>query len=174
MGESASAEAHRPLMRERATAARSFDPAEVEHRARAPRQPGIAIALLPLIVVVVIDLVMSLLVLPRLDTDFLAEARWGGTTIASVGGVWSVIVALAAAIVVLYACNRSRLVSLRDTVDAGLNAAAPPVIGVASLVGFGAVVAAMSAFDVWCASGCSASKAARWSGWRWRPTCWRR
>ena len=58
------------------------------------------------------------------------------------------IVALSAAIVVLYALNRSRLKSLRDTVDAGLNASALPVISVASLVGFGAVVAALPAFQV--------------------------
>jgi H+/gluconate symporter-like permease len=148
MGGTASAAAHSALVRERATASHSFDPAEVEHGARAPTPPSLGIALLPLIVVMVVNLLMSLVLLPRLDTSFLSEARWGGTTIASVGGVWSVIVALASAIVVLYACNRSRLVSLRDTVDAGLNAAALPIISVASLVGFGAVVAAMPAFEV--------------------------
>ena len=58
------------------------------------------------------------------------------------------IVALASAIVVLFAFNRSRLVSLRETVDAGFNAAALPVISVASLVGFGAVVAALPAFEM--------------------------
>jgi H+/gluconate symporter-like permease len=148
MGASASAAAHNALVRERATASHSFDPAEVEHGARAPAPPSLGIALLPLIVVMVVNLLMSLVVLPSLDTSFLADARWGGTSIASVGGVWSVIVALASAIVVLYACNRRRLVSLRDTVDAGLNAAALPIISVASLVGFGAVVAAMPAFEV--------------------------
>jgi H+/gluconate symporter-like permease len=147
MASSASAAAQSPLVRERATASHSFDPAEVEHGARAPAPPSLAIALLPLIVVIVVNLLMSLVLLPRLDTSFLAEPRWGGTTIAGVGGVWSVIVALSTAIVVLYACNRSRLVSLRDTVDAGLNASALPIISVASLVGFGAVVAAMPAFE---------------------------
>jgi H+/gluconate symporter-like permease len=91
---------------------------------------------------------MSLVLLPRLDSSFLAEPQWGETSIAAVGGVWSVIVALAAAIVVLYVFNRGRLQSLRDTVDAGLNASALPVISVASLVGFGAVVAALPAFQV--------------------------
>ncbi|MDC8774279.1 GntP family permease [Roseateles albus] len=134
------------MVRERATASREFDPAELEHGARSPQLPSIGIALLPLIVVMAVNLTMSLLVLPRLDTSFLAEPRWGGTTIASVGGVWSVLMALGAAILVLYAFNRSRLQSLRDTVDAGLNAAALPIISVASLVGFGAVVAALPAF----------------------------
>ncbi|WP_310389690.1 GntP family permease [Roseateles sp.] len=136
------------VVRERATAAREFDPAELEHGARSVELPGIGIALLPLIVVMAVNLTMSLLVLPRLDTDFLAEPRWGGTSIASVGGIWSVLLALSAAIVVLYVCNRSRLQSLRDTVDAGLNASALPIISVASLVGFGAVVAALPAFAV--------------------------
>jgi len=59
-----------------------------------------------------------------------------------------VVVALASAIAVLVALNRSRLVSLRESVDAGANASVLPVLSVASLVGFGAVVAAMPAFAI--------------------------
>ena len=136
------------VVRERATTAQSFDPAEAAHGERSTELPGIGVAMLPLAVVMVVNLVMSLVVLPRMDTDFLAEAQWGETSLAAVGGVWSVIVALAAAIVVLYAVNRGRLKSLRATVDAGLNASALPVLSVASLVGFGAVVAALPAFQV--------------------------
>ena len=69
--------------------------------------------------VVVANLVMSFLVLPRLDTAFLAEPRWGGTTLSAVGGVWSVVAALAAAIVTLLILNGRRLPSLRLTMDAG-------------------------------------------------------
>jgi len=140
--------AHDPVVRERATAAQSFDPAEAEHGQRSTKLPSIAVAMLPLAVVMVVNLTMSMLILPNADTSFLAEPEWGGTSIAAVGGVWSVIVALAAAIVVLYVFNRGRLKSLRETVDAGLNASALPVISVASLVGFGAVVAALPAFQV--------------------------
>jgi H+/gluconate symporter-like permease len=49
---------------------------------------------------------------------------------------------------VLVLLNRKRLSSLRETVDAGANASVLPVLSVASLVGFGAVVAAMPAFAV--------------------------
>ncbi len=146
--DSAVAAAHNPVVRERASVAREFDPAEIEHGKRSAELPGIFVALLPLIVVMAVNLTMSLVVLPRLDTSYLALPRWGETSLASVGGVWSVIVALSAAIVVLYVFNRSRFPTLRETVDAGLNAAALPVIGVASLVGFGAVVASMPAFQV--------------------------
>ncbi len=147
-GNSATEAAHNLVVRERATVAREFDPAEIEHGARSAQLPGIVVASLPLVVVMAVNLTMSLLVLPRLDTDYLAKPIWGETSLASVGGVWSVIVALSAAIVVLFVFNRTRFPSLRETVDAGLNAAALPVIGVASLVGFGAVVASLPAFQV--------------------------
>ncbi len=144
----ADAAADDPLVRERATTASAFDPTEV-HRGRvSDAAPGILVAILPLVVVVLVNLVMSLAVLPRLDTSFLADARWGGISLSSVSGVWSVVVALASAIVVLVLLNRKRLSSLRETVDAGANASVLPVLSVASLVGFGAVVAAMPAFEV--------------------------
>jgi len=104
------------------------------------------VAALPLIVVVLVNLTMSMLVIPRLDTGFLAEPQWGGISIASVSGIWSVVVALIAAILVLVALNRQRLPELRASVDAGANASVLPIVSVASLVGFGAVVAALPAF----------------------------
>jgi len=144
----ADAAADDPLVRERATTASSFDPAEAHRGRRSDASPGVYVAMLPLVVVVLVNLAMSLVVLPRLDTSFLAEERWGGVPLASVSGVWSVVVALASAIVVLVVLNRGRLASLRETVDAGANASVLPVLSVASLVGFGAVVAAMPAFEV--------------------------
>ena len=80
---------------------------------------------------------------------FLASERWGGASVASVSGVWSVLVALAAGD--RRARGRSTAggsPSLRETVDAGSTASVLPVLSVASLVGFGAVVAAMPAFAV--------------------------
>jgi H+/gluconate symporter-like permease len=137
-----------PLVRERATTAGAFDPAEIHHGRHSAQSPGMFVAMLPLVVVVLVNLVMSLLVLPRLDTSFLASEQWGEIPLSSVSGVWSVIVALAMAIASLVLLNRRRLPALRATVDAGANASVLPVLSVASLVGFGAVVAAMPAFAV--------------------------
>ncbi|CAN7201430.1 GntP family permease [Phenylobacterium sp. LjRoot219] len=137
------------IIRERATLAREFDPRELPRGVHAaPPPPPILIAALPLVTVVTVNLVMSLLVLPRMDADFLAEPRWGATSLAAVGGVWSVIVALSAAIALTLALNAARLPTLRETISAGVNAAALPILSVASLVGFGAVVAGLPAFEV--------------------------
>jgi H+/gluconate symporter-like permease len=104
------------------------------------------IAGLPLVVVIGVNFLMAMVVLPRLDTAFLAEERWGATSLQAVGGVWAVAVALAAAIATLIVVNRRRLPALRQSMDAGANASVLPAVSVASLVGFGAVVAALPAF----------------------------
>jgi H+/gluconate symporter-like permease len=136
------------IVRERATTAREFDPAEMHRGHRSDTTPSAFLAALPLFVVVAVNLSMSLVILPRLDFSFLAEARWGGTRISAVAGVWSVVVALAAAIVTVILCNRGRLPALRQSMDAGANASVLPAVSVASLVGFGAVVAALPAFAI--------------------------
>jgi H+/gluconate symporter-like permease len=135
-------------VRERATTAREFDPSEIHHGRRTAASPPIALAALPLIVVVSVNVLMSLFVLPRLDVAFLAEERWGATSLSAVGGVWAVVTALAAAILTAIVINWRRLPALRDTMDAGANASVLPVLSVASLVGFGAVVAELPAFGM--------------------------
>ena len=134
------------IVRERASVAQAFDPAEAPRGTPDAAQPPPLAAFAPLGVVIAVNLLMSLVVLPRMDVAFLAEPRFGATTLSAVGGVWSVSVALAAAIVAVVAINFRRFPALRSTVDAGANASVLPILAVASLVGFGAVVAAMPAF----------------------------
>jgi H+/gluconate symporter-like permease len=136
------------LVRERATTAREFDPAEIQHGHHTKLPPPILLAALPLFVVVSVNVFVSLIILPRLDVSFLAEQRWGATSLSAVGGVWAVVTALAAAIATVIVINYRRLTTLRETMDAGANASVLPVLSVASLVGFGAVVAALPAFGV--------------------------
>ena len=100
------------IVRERATTAGEFDPGEIAKGAHAAALPPFGLAALPLVTVVLVNLIMSFGVLPRIDASFLGEAQWGATSLAAVGGVWSVIVALAVAIVVLIATSFSRLPTL--------------------------------------------------------------
>ena len=145
-GEAGSA-AEDDVIRERATTAREFDPEEITRGGRASALPPFYLAALPLAVVVLVNLIMSFVVLPSFDASFLAEDRWGATSLSTVGGVWSVIVALASAIVVAIILNFHRVPNIRATMDAGANASVLPILNVASLVGFGAVVAALPAFE---------------------------
>jgi H+/gluconate symporter-like permease len=134
------------LVRERATVSQSFDPEEIEHGHISNDLPSFGVAMTPLVLVVCVNFLMSVIVLPRIDAEYLADVRWGETSLSAVGGVWGVCVALAVAIVALVLLNRRRLPALRDTVDAGANASVLPVLSVGSLVGYGAVIAALPAF----------------------------
>jgi H+/gluconate symporter-like permease len=134
------------LVRERATVSQSFDPEEIEHGHISSILPAFRVAIAPLVLVVGVNFIMNIVILPRLDTSYLAEARWETTSLAAVGGVWGVCVALAVAIVALVLLNRARFPTLRESVNSGANAAVLPVLSVSSLVGYGAVIAALPAF----------------------------
>jgi H+/gluconate symporter-like permease len=136
------------FIRERATIAREFDPAELRHGRPSESMPPIALAFLPLVTVVGVNFLMAMLVLPNLDFSFLSQERWGSTSLSAVAGVWSVVVALASATGVLILVNHKRLPALRDSMDAGANASVLPALSVASLVGFGAVIAMLPAFAI--------------------------
>jgi H+/gluconate symporter-like permease len=132
-------------IREHATAAGDFDPAEILHGQHSTSEPPFVLALLPLVVVMAMNFLLSLVVLPRLDFSYLAEEPWR-TTIGAVAGVWSVVVALAAGTLAVIILNYRRLPALRESMDAGANSSVLPLLTVGSVVGFGAVVAAMPAF----------------------------
>ena len=132
-------------VREQATNSGDFDPAELEHGKRADQYPPFFFAVLPLVVVIVVNFLMALIIFPRMDLSALAE--WG-INVNSMVGVWSVLIALVAANLTVIVCNFKRLGVLRESLDAGANSSVLPIITIASLVGFGAVVAAMPTFSV--------------------------
>jgi len=134
------------VVRQKGANAENFDTAELTHGKRAERLPGFAIAVAPVVVVLLVNLAMSLFVLPRADTSFLQERF--STTLTAVSGVWSVVVALTIASLAVIVLFRDRLADWRKSLDAGATASVLPLLNTASLVGFGAVVAALSAFAV--------------------------
>ena len=135
-------------VRQRATTSHDFDPPEVDRGRPAHEAPPVVLAALPLLVVVSVNVLMTLVVLPSLDVSFLAKEEFGATSLAAVGGVWSVVSALMTAIATVVVVNWRRLPKVRETMDSGANASVLPILSVASLVGFGAVVAAVPAFVI--------------------------
>ncbi|MGJ7456286.1 GntP family permease [Halomonas sp. RA08-2] len=124
-----------------------FDLAEVTAREPASDLPPMTLALLPIVLVIALNLLFTAVVIPAMDTGYLAESTYGATSIDSVRGVWSVIAALVIAIVVLIATNLKRLGDLTTTLDSGANASLLPIFNTASLVGFGSVIASLAAFE---------------------------
>ena len=124
-----------------------FDIVEIEPQQPARALPPLALAIAPVALVVAVNLAFLSLVVPRLDTGFLALPLFGETRIEAVRGLWAVIVALTAAILFLIATNWRRLRDLRASLNAGADASVLPIFNTASLVGFGAIVAALPAFE---------------------------
>ena len=124
-----------------------FDIAEARRDGTAPAGlPPLWVALVPIIAVVALNAVFAALVLPALDTAYLADPRWGATDFTRVRGIWAILMALAATIVLMILLNRRRLPNLTESLGAGASAAALPALATAVLVGFGAVVASLPAF----------------------------
>lgn len=135
-------------MRER-TQGSGFDIAELpQSPAETETMPSFLTAVAPVILVIAINFLFVEVVLPLLDTSYLALPKFGATTIESVRGVWAIIVALSLAILFLIAFNYRRLTSLKTTLDKGADAAVLPIFNTASLVGFGGVIAALPAFGL--------------------------
>ena len=132
-------------LREKA-AGEGFDLMELPVEQPAKDQPSFFVAVLPLITVIAVNLLFTFVVIPRMDTEFLALPLYGETDIEAVRGVWSVIVGLVCALLLLLAMNWRRLPALKQTLDNGANASLVPIFNTASLVGFGAVIASLSAF----------------------------
>jgi len=110
--------------------------------------PSFAVAVAPVVVVVLVNFLFIQLVVPAMDTSYLAQPKFGATDIDAVRGVWAIIVALLTAILLIVALNWPRFASFRASLDEGANASVLPIAATASLVGFGAVIAALPAFEL--------------------------
>lgn len=106
-------------------------------------------AFLPIMVVIGLNLLLTAMVLPALDTSYLSEDKFGAITLADVRGIWAIIAALLTAIVVLIATNWPRLrEGLNEALTKGAQGSFLPVFNTASEVGYGSVIASLPAFAV--------------------------
>lgn len=110
--------------------------------------PSFPIAIAPIVLVIAANLLFVQLIVPLIDTSYLALPLFGETTIEAVRGVWSIIVALSLSIVFLLMTNWKRIEDVKLTLNQGADASVLPIFSTASLVGFGAVIAAMPVFQL--------------------------
>lgn len=111
--------------------------------------PGFWLALLPILLVIALNFVMAKQILPHVDASFLAKPEFGGLQDAkSLIGIWSIIVALGAAIVLLVTLHWRRWVDLKRSVNDGAFGSMLPILNTASEVGYGTVIASLAGFVV--------------------------
>ncbi|MCC7335029.1 MAG: GntP family permease [Pirellulaceae bacterium] len=108
--------------------------------------PSIALAIAPILLVIVGNYAFSKSIIPSWDTSYLSEAEYGQTELKSVLGIWAIICGLLVAICALIVLHWRRWENLKDSINRGTKDALLPIFNTASEVGYGTVIASLAAF----------------------------
>lgn len=113
---------------------------------QSPHRPPLMIALVPLVIVLLVNLVMTWWVIPAMDLAYLAEPRFGRVGVNDVRGIWALVASLGLAILVAIALHWPRWRDLKGSVNQGTMSSLLPIFNTASEIGYGAVIASLAAF----------------------------
>ena len=105
-------------------------------------------AVLPLMLVVVLNYVFATIMIPRWDTSYLSTDKFGATQLDSVLGLWSIIVAITIAIGCLLVLQRKRLPQPVQAINKGTMGSLLPIFNTASEVGYGATISSLVSFAI--------------------------
>ncbi|MDO5629192.1 MAG: GntP family permease [Mobilicoccus sp.] len=106
------------------------------------------IGLAPVVIVVATNALLTYVVIPAMDTAYLADERYGGVALAQVASIWSVTTALVVAAVAIFAFRPSAAGAYVAGLSEGAKNAVVPVFTTASEVAYGATIASLAAFAV--------------------------
>ncbi|MEM6480782.1 MAG: GntP family permease [Pseudomonadota bacterium] len=110
--------------------------------------PNLWVAAAPILVVILVNLISSRVLLPLLDTSYLAEDEYGSVTLDTVRGIWSLIIGLVFAILVAIGLNWRRIENVNSSVKEGVASSFLPIFNTSSEVGYGTVIASLAAFVI--------------------------
>lgn len=110
--------------------------------------PSLLIAMIPILVVIIMNLILAKLVLPTLDTAYLATDKFGNISLNSVIGLWAIICALVLACVTIIMLNWKHFKDIKDTIQQGVSSSFLPIFNTASEVGYGSVIASLAGFII--------------------------
>lgn len=114
-------------------------------KAESSTLPSFWLALAPMGVVLVLNLLFSRWLIPGWDTSYLSEAPYK-TTLPKVIGSWSLILAVGAGIITTLLLHRRHLARPVESVNQGAVGSLLAVVNTCSEVGYGNVVSALPAF----------------------------
>ena len=110
--------------------------------------PSFAVALLPILLVIALNFVLSKYVIPAFDHSYLATAKFKNVDLKKVLAIWAIVGAMSTAIIAIIAMNRSRIRNIAESINSGTLGSLLPMANTASEVGYGAVIATLAAFAV--------------------------
>ena len=105
------------------------------------------IALLPQVLVIAVNAVLTNFDFPNVNFTFLSE-HFPDLKVSAQQGLWSIIIALLTACSVLIVLNLRHWKHLQGTVNKGVYGSMLPIFNTASEVGYGAVIASLAGFAI--------------------------
>lgn len=105
-----------------------------------------ALAFLPIVVVIALNYALVNWIFPSMDFAYLEQDAYGNVGIDDVAGIWGIIVALVASIVIAVGANWTRIGDVKGAVNEGTMGSLLPIFNTASEVGYGAVISSLAAF----------------------------
>lgn len=108
--------------------------------------PPFLVAILPIFVVIGLNYLLSKIILPGMDADYLSLPQYGATKLASVIAIWSIVGAVLTACILCTLLNWRRFGNFTDSLNKGTLGSMLPIFNTASEVGYGSVIASLPAF----------------------------
>ncbi|WP_018916001.1 GntP family permease [Vreelandella zhanjiangensis] len=115
--------------------------------AETPTTMPLALALIPLIMVIGLNALFTYGIFPSLDLSFINEAFENVSPDAQTG-LWAILIALLSASAWLIITRWKYWLDLKDTVNKGVMGSLLPIFNTASEVGYGAVIAGLAGFAI--------------------------
>ena len=103
-------------------------------------------AFLPLVLVVLLNYLFSQQWIPQWETTYLAETKFGSTSLKAVLGIWSIVIAITLAIVAILVIQKKHLPAPVKSINEGTMGSLLPIFNTASEVGYGATIASLASF----------------------------
>ena len=101
--------------------------------------------MLPIIIIFVTNLFFSKVYYENIDGSYLSEF---GTTLSSVSGTWSVIIAIVLADVFIVLTNLKKIQNLKSVLDIGVTNSFRLLLNSSAIVGYGSVIKSLAVFGV--------------------------
>ena len=118
--------------------------AVVDHSAK----PSLLVALLPIILVILINFICTKWLLPSMDNSYLATEEFGAVPLSKVLGIWAIVIALVVSCGAMILLNWKRRKDLKESLSEGALGSLLPIFNTASEVGYGSVIATLTGFII--------------------------
>lgn len=111
-------------------------------------KPSLLVALLPIILVILINFICTKWLLPSMDNSYLATEEFGAVPLTKVLGIWAIVIALVVSCGAMILLNWKRWKNLKESLSEGALGSLLPIFNTASEVGYGSVIATLTGFII--------------------------